>query len=654
MGNNTAPSRFKSSIHNVVLIVDDIPENLELLSGLLVDNGFKVRAAIDGKSAVKAVQTKLPDLILLDIQMPDMDGYEVCRILRSSPKTADIPIIFISGLEEADFKVKAFEAGGVDYITKPFQVEEVIARVRTHLALQKLKNNLEEMVEHRTSEIKRLAFAFEQIVEGVIITDPGGMIEYTNPAFENITGYSNTEVVGKTSAILQSRKHGEELHQNLWKTILDGETWSGRMKDKTKDGSFVTLDVTIAPIYNDNTEILGYVSITRDVTEQMKVERMLRQAQKMEAIGTLAGGIAHDFNNILSVILGYSEMGLDEDETDLSEIKDYMLQVYDSANRAKDLVSQILAFSRQTELVKKSVKMIPLVKEVAKFLKASLPSTININLKFNTNKDIIQADPTQIHQVLMNLCTNASHAMNEKGGELLIAVDKVIPDLEMISRYPELKNITYVGLEVSDTGYGISKDDLESIFVPYYTTKKQGDGTGLGLAVVHGIVTSFNGSIYVKSKPGKGTTFEVFFPLYTETGEHEEEETISSLPKGNETILFIDDEPGLTEIGKISLSSLGYNVIVETDPVKALERYRKDKDIIDLIITDKTMPKLNGFELSAKMKSLQQDVPIILCTGYCNAKDKEMCKKSGISDLIMKPVDRKNMATTIRRVLDSK
>lgn len=654
MENSIDPSRFKSSINNVILIVDDVPENLELLSGLLVNNGFKVRAALDGKSAVKAVQTKLPDLILLDIQMPDMDGYEVCRILNNSPKTANIPIIFISGLDEADFKVKAFEAGGVDYITKPFQIEEVIARVRTHLALQKLKKNLEEMVEHRTAETRRLAFAFEQIAEGVIITDPGGIIEYTNPAFENITGYNSSEVVGKTSAILQSKKHGEALHQNLWKTILGGETWAGRIKDKRKDGSFVTLDVTIAPIYKDNIEILGYVTITRDVTEHITIERMLRQAQKMEAIGTLAGGIAHDFNNILSVILGYSEMCIEEEETDLLILKDYMLQVYESANRAKDLVAQILSFSRQSEQIKKSVKIIPIVNEVSKFLKASVPSSINIKLRFKTEEDIIYADPTQIHQVLMNLCTNACHAMKEKGGELLIEIESSTPDLEMITRYPELKETAYVRLKVSDTGYGINKDSLESIFVPYFTTKKQGDGTGLGLAVVHGIVTSFNGSIYVASTPGKGTTFEIFFPYYTESEVHEKKEERKTIPMGNETILFVDDEVALTKLANISITSLGYNVIIETDPIKAVDIFNKNNDSIDLIITDKTMPKLNGFEFAGKIRAIKHDMPIILCTGYCDVKDKEMCRKSGISDFILKPIHRKIIATTIRNVLDAK
>ena len=642
--------------NNVVLIVDDMPENLELLSGLLVDNGFKVRAAIDGKTAIKAVETKQPDLILLDIQMPDMDGYEVCRILRNSRKTIDIPIIFISGLEETEAKVRAFEAGGVDYITKPFQVEEVIARVKTHLSLQKLKKNLEDMVEQRTSKLTRLASAFEQIAEGVIITDPGGMIEYTNPAFEKITGYSNLEVTGKTSAILHSRKHGEEIHQNLWKTILDGKTWSGRIKDKKKDGSFISLDVTIAPIYNDDIEILGYVSITRDVTDQLKIESMLRQAQKMEAIGTLAGGIAHDFNNILSVILGYSEMGIDDDVTDISEMKDYMLQVFDSAIRAKDLVAQILAFSRQTEQTKGSVKVISMVKEVAKFLKASLPSTIRIKLNLNAKNDTILADPTQIHQVLMNLCTNAWHAMKEKGGELKINVDTVIPDSNLKIIYPELEAASYIRIEVNDTGYGIKKEDLESIFIPYFTTKDQGEGTGLGLAVVHGIVTGFKGSIHVRSILGEGTTFEVFFPVYDEEeiNEKEKKEKYTSLPKGDETILFIDDEAAIIKIGKISLKSLGYNVIHETDPIKGLELYRKDMDIIDLVITDKTMPKLNGFELAAKIKALRNDVPIILCTGFCDETDVAMCKKSGISDLIMKPIDRKKIATTIRNVLDAK
>ena len=388
----------------------------------------------------------------------------------------------------------------------------------------------------------------------------------------------------------------------------------------------------------------------RKEEDKKKLKARLSQAQKMEAIGTLAGGIAHDFNNILAAIIGYAELAILE-VPDGSKVKQDLMEIFKAGNRAKDLVQQILTFSRQSDMEKKPVRVSRIVKEALKFLRASLPTTIEI--RENIEKDIgtIEADPTQIHQILMNLCTNAHHAMREEGGILEVTLTNVDMDAYTIRQYPDISSGPYVRLSVSDTGHGITPDVKERIFDPYFTTKGVGEGTGLGLAVVHGIVKDHAGAITVYSETGKGTTFHIFLPVI-EKAEEPKKETMGPLPTGHERILFIDDDPSLVEIGREILGKLGYDVVAKTSSIEALELFREQPDKFDLVITDMTMPNMTGDRLAAELMKIRPDIPTILCSGFSEKMSNEKADALGIKNFLMKPIVMKDLAKTIRKVLD--
>ena len=385
--------------------------------------------------------------------------------------------------------------------------------------------------------------------------------------------------------------------------------------------------------------------------EKQKIAGRLRQAQKMESIGTLAGGIAHDFNNILSAIMGYTEMTLYKLSSD-DKSKSNLEHILQASNRAKDLVNQILAFSRQSEQTRKPVQIAPLVKETLKLMRASLPTTIEIREEIKEQGALVEADPTQIHQVLMNLCTNASDAMGEKGGVLEVNLDRInLDDTQTALSYPDLNPGIYELLSVSDTGKGMDEATMERIFDPYFTTKKPGKGTGMGLAMSHGIVKSHGGGIQVHSEVGKGTTFQILLPSIDGVPKTEEE-ALKPLPTGEERILFVDDEVALVDLGKQMLEHLGYSVDAKTSSIEALETFRSRPNDFDLIVTDKTMPNLTGFDLGKECKKIRPDIPIVLCTGFSESTLLLRAGSMGISEIIMKPLLMRDLAEVVRKVLD--
>jgi len=405
----------------------------------------------------------------------------------------------------------------------------------------------------------------------------------------------------------------------------------------------------ISPILDASGKITNYVAVKRDVTEEVKLETKLRQAQKMEAIGTLAGGIAHDFNNILSMIMGYTEltmMNLPED----SRAQDNMNKVFKASERARDLVKQILAFSRQTEQEQKPVQIHLIVKEALKLLRPSLPTTIEIRQNI-ASTGTVMADATQMHQVIMNLSTNAYHAMSEKGGILEVSLTDVELDSDFTARHPGTHPGPYLRLTVSDTGHGMEKKVIDRIFEPYYTTKEKGEGTGMGLSVVHGIVKGHGGAITVYSEPGKGSTFNVFLPRIEEVEVVAETEEMMPIPMGKERILFVDDEPAIVDIGKGMLEHLGYTVVTRTSSIEALEAFKAMPDKFDLVITDMTMPKMTGDELAKELMKIRTDIPIIVCTGFSERINEEKAKAMGIRAFVMKPIVQREMAKAIREAM---
>lgn len=919
-------------VQQEIVIVDDDPASLQLLTTMLTDHGYRVRPAGDGSLALRSMAVKMPDLVLLDVKMPGIDGYEVCRRLKAGEGGRRVPVIFISALGDSVEKLRGFDAGGVDFVTKPFEANEVLARVSTHLRLRELTDRLEQKVREQTAQLTtavnqlqqeiaerkraedalrnserrladlieflpdatfaidlegrvtlwnraseeftgvkaqdmlgkgnleyaipfygvrrkmlldlvleaseeaeklyptfkrekgivsgesytrthgtgqayvlgiaaplydpagrvigaiesirditqrkqtedvlhkyafmvgatpdlmsfldknyvyqavndaylrahrrtreeiighsvaelhgaetfnetikpeldrclsgepvhyaawfdyaglgrrfadviynpyrdqkgaiagmvvsvhditerrraeeeqmRLVTAVEQAGEAIFITDPAWTILYVNPGFERMTGYGKEEAIGQHARLLRSDKHEAPFYRKIRETLHRGEVWSGRITSRKKNDTLYEAEVTASPIRDKSGTVINYVSIHRDITHEVRLEKELRQAHKMEAIGTLAGGIAHDFNNILTAIIGFSEMAKTKLPPTMPVQQD-LQRIIEAGFRATELVRQILTFSRPTEQELKPVPVSPIVKEALTLLRSSLPSTIEMrqDITIDPEESVVLADATQIHQVLLNLCTNSAHAMSARGGVLNVKLSAVLADAALLSRHRNLQEGSYVCLEVSDSGHGMDAATMERIFDPYFTTKGPGEGTGLGLAVVQGIVKSHSGVISVYSEPGQGAVFRVYLPRI-EKDPLPEIRKADELSEGSERILFVDDEQTLVDLGSELLESLGYHVTVKTSSIEALAVVRAQPEAFDLVITDMTMPGLTGRELAREISKIRPDMPIILCSGFSELKHTEA---SGIREFVMKPYLLSNLAKTIRRVLE--
>ena len=386
--------------------------------------------------------------------------------------------------------------------------------------------------------------------------------------------------------------------------------------------------------------------------EKVRLERQLQQTHKMESLGTLAGGIAHDFNNILYGAMGYTELCLDDSKPG-SLLHNNLNEIRFGLQRAKSLVNQILAFSRQSHSEIEPIQVAPVVEEVLRLLRSIIPTTIAIEAETEVANSNILGDPTQIHQVIMNLCTNAAQAMEEDGGAIKITLDNVEIDPEWNNKDDsEFTPGSYLRISVSDTGEGISPENLNRVFEPFFTSKEQGKGTGMGLAVVHGIVQAHNGTILVESYENKGTTFEVYFPLLEDSGNTIEQRGKNHLPKGHEHILLVDDRPQVVGLQKQLLERLGYTVTTKTSSKEVVEAIQSHHEEFHAVITDMTMPEMTGDVLAARIKDIQPGIPIILCTGYSEKISNTKAREIGIDAFLMKPVANANLAKTLRKVLD--
>lgn len=483
-------------------------------------------------------------------------------------------------------------------------------------------------------------------VHEIICNDQGVPVDYRflemNPAFEDQTGMNRKEVVGKR--ILEVLPDLEpEWVERFGKVALTGDSIRFEQFSTQLGKHFDVMAYSPKPGQ--------FATLFSDVTERVTLETGLRQAQKMESIGALAGGIAHDFNNILFPIIGYAEMSLDEIPETNAFIRENLNQVLAGADRAKKLVQQILTFSRQTEHQVHPIRLEPVLKESIKLLQATLPATIEVVLKIEPNSGEILGDPTQVHQIMMNLCTNAYHAMMERGGVLTVEMKSVFIPEEGDLVPKGLNPGAYLRLSIEDTGHGIDGVDIERIFDPYFTTKPQGKGTGLGLSVVHGIVRSYGGDISVESDPGKGTRFEVYFPALKAAETEKEISSEGPVPTGSECILLVDDEAPIAGMMRQMLERLGYRVTACLSSQDALDLFTHDPDRFDLLITDLTMPKMTGIELAERIIALVPDKPIILCTGFSDIISEADARKIGIREYVLKPIIRTDLAKAIRRAL---
>jgi len=497
----------------------------------------------------------------------------------------------------------------------------------------------------RESE-KRLRTIFDTIQAGFVVVDvETHTIVDANPTAVKMIGAPKKKIIGRVChKYICPAEKGKCPITDLGQKVNNSERIL-----LTANGEEVPILKTVTPILLGGKECLLDSFI--DMTEKKKLEAQLRQAQKMEAIGTLAGGIAHDFNNILGSILGYTELSMLE-VPEGSKLKQKLTEVFNAGKRAETLIQQILAFSRKQELKQKPLQLKYIVKESVKLLRSTLPTDIEIKEDIAKDVGVVNADPTQMQQVIMNLCINAGHAMQEEGGILAVGLANVELDDIAAAQYLDMSPGPYLKLSVSDTGYGMVPDVKERIFEPFFTTKAPGEGTGLGLSVVHGIVKSHGGTITVYSEPGKGSTFHVYLPLIQEEAIKPEMDEQAPILTGNERILFIDDEQALADLGKQMLERLGYEVTIKTSSLEALELFRNNPDQFDLVITDTTMPKMTGDKLAKELMKIRPDIPIIICTGHSERISEEKAIRMGIKAFAMKPLMMRNVANTVRKVLE--
>lgn len=502
------------------------------------------------------------------------------------------------------------------------------------------------------AQYARLATAVDQAAERVVVTDPDGSIVYVNPAFERSTGYSREEVIGQYPSIISSGQHDKSFFKDMWHTISSGNVWRGRIMNKRKDGRLLLEQSTITPVKDSAGTIINYVQIASDITAEENLRDQLSHSQKMEAIGTLASGIAHDFNNIIQAIMGYTELVMDDMPVE-SRAYANLEKVMGAAQRSGEMVRQILTFSRRSKSNVSIIDIAPLIKEGLKFLRAAIPANIEIKDDIRTNIGKILGDPTQVHQVLMNLCVNAAQAMELNKGVVLIELEQVDLDADFAGCNPPLTPGKHLRLRVSDTGCGIPSEILDKIFDPYFTTKDLHGGTGLGLSVVHGIVSGCNGAITVDSELGKGTIFSVYFPTVEERIKVDtHDQILGNRPLGSEHVIVVDDEDVLVELVASQLQRLGYKVSTTMDPREALRLLMQYPDKFDVVVTDLMMPQMSGVELAEKIAPAWPNLPVILCTGWNEAISNEQIRKAGIKAVVSKPATKDEIAHAIRKVID--
>ncbi len=501
-------------------------------------------------------------------------------------------------------------------------------------------------------ELKKLTAAIEQSPAHIMITDKMGNIEYVNPKFTEVTGYTFNEVVGKNPKILKSGKLSTDVYKSMWKAILSKKTWRGEFANIKKNGELFWEEAIVGPILNDEGDITHFIGIKVDVTHQKRIEEEkrkleveLKRSSRLETIGTLAGGIAHDFNNILTPMAVYADMALD-DVPENSQTQSDINHVIKGIQRAKNLVQQILTFSRQHEQDFKPLLLHLIIKEVLHLIRASIPSTISIQEDIDSNCGPVLADATQIHQVIMNLCANAKQAM-PSGGLLEVVLEQVDIDIKERQDFQYLEEGRYAKLSIRDTGSGMDPGMVDHIFDPFYSTKEPGEGTGLGLSVVHGIVKSHHGEIVVKSRANSGSKFEIYLPICDQAIEKDKPINHKLKKKRRGNILFVDDEEENRNMGKDMLSRAGFDVTVAGTGSKTIQLIKQNPNVFDVAIFDLIMPEMTGFELAKEVHKINKKLPIILLTGYGDDLDEYLPDRSEFKCFLHKPPDRKALCDAI-------
>lgn len=742
-----------------ILIAEDNAFSRTLLKKTLTKAGYDVVAAENGDVAWEVLQQDdPPKLALIDWMMPGLSGIEVCRKIREIDTAIPIYVILLTAKSDKDDVLEGFSAGADDFIKKPFDSGELLARIQVgrrlveqqalmHCLIDSIPDpiymkdsrglylgcnaayarfvgadpekipgrstsdlmpperakqvHMEDLrvlangapmetegwvssaeghdVYHSTvkmpyldssagstgmialcrdltkriemeQEMRRLAVAVEQSTESIMIVGVDGTILYVNHAFETTSGYASDEVVGQGPDLLKSGRHDDAFFEDMWNTIASGETWSGELTNKKKDGTLYVEEAVIYPIRNEGGKPTNYVCISRDITQEREIEKHLRQQQKMNAIGELAGGVSHDFNNILTAILGYVALCMNNVEED-SKLYGYLKEIVKAGDRATKLVRQILTFSRQEEQEFHSLELQPIIEDSLSMVKTTMKGNLTLKEKIDPACGPIMGDATQMQQVIVNLCTNAVHALGkDEPGTLSVSLRQVEllghkADDQAVDLAPGL----YACITVRDTGCGMPPEVMDRIFEPYFTTKKKEEGTGFGLSIVHGIVRKHRGSITVESEEGNGTTFTLYFPLLLESAEQERKAIDLSSPEGYGRILFVDDDEAVLSMGREILESFGYSVVTATNGKRGLETFMQDPEGFDALITDYSMPEMNGHELIRKVLEVRSAIPAVLCSGYMEKVEGEDLKNLGHAAFMPKPIDWRELSRVIQK-----
>jgi PAS domain S-box-containing protein len=797
-----------------ILIVDDLVENRYLLDALFKGNGYHVVSAQNGAEALELALKEPPDLIITDILMPVMDGFELCRRWKTDERLRTIPFLFYTatytGTKDEQF---ALGLGADRFIVKPQfpdvlirivhevleatrgeqasvasslldeemevlrqhnealfrKLERKMAQLQTEIAERKraesalqesqrqlleahrlahigiwhweqkadlvtwseelyaifgrdssrpapsyaehsslytqeswnrlsaavdkalltgepyklelevvrpdgshrqiiafggtnrdaggqavgLHGTVQDVTERRLAEAERerLITAIEQAGEMVMVTARDGTIEYINPAFERVTGYKQQEVIGRTPRILKSGKQDAALYQELWATITAGRPWRGRLVNKRKDGSLYTEDATISAVRNAAGEIVNFVAVKRDVTEELRLEEQFVGAQKMEAIGCLAGGVAHDFNNLLTVILSYASFAIERVSKD-EPLRDQLLQIKKAGERAATLTRQLLAFSRRQVLDLQVLDLNHLVVDLEKMLRRLIREDIELKCVLAPDLGRIRADPGQIEQVIMNLVVNARDAM-PNGGILTVETGNVDLDDEYAARHVAVAPGPYVLLAICDTGCGMDANTKQRLFEPFFTTKEKGKGTGLGLSTVYGIVKQSGGNIWVYSELGKGTVFKAYMPRVADSLQPEELKRTGERPAiGSETVLLVEDNESLRAALERMLCRMGYTVLTATSGEDALLASERQQGDIHLLLTDVVMPLMSGPQLAEQLRRVRPKMRVLYTSGYTDDSIVHHGVLKPGTEFIEKPFSAADLARKVRDVLD--
>ena len=639
--------RIHPENHQTRSLIENIPEGTMLFHEDIFMDGDKIGCItlLDNMDAIHTFKeialTALAAIVLFIIGLSFFASAKVREII--SKPISDLEAVSKEVSEKQDYSLRAVKQGN----------DEVGILVD---AFNEMLDQISERSEKLKSSEQRFRALVDQAVDSFYLHDLDGKFIDVNQCSCDTLGYPREEFltmsvediyVGEDNKFHMA-KHWAKMTPNIPVTYV-GEYLR-------KDGSTIPVEVRAGLLELGDQKVI--MALARDLTDRITAEEdkhqlevQLQQAQKMESIGTLAAGIAHDFNNILSPIYGYVELAQMKIQGN-PELQEYLGEVQSAAHRARDLVKQILTFSRQDSEKFSPVEVHVIVKEALKLLRATIPTTIEIRQEIDPKSGYVMANPTQVHQVLMNLCTNAYHAMRDTGGTLGVVLKPIEISAEQFIKNINLRPGPYLMLEVSDTGTGMDNETIGRIFEPYYTTKAQGEGTGMGLSVVHGIIKSHGGNITVYSEPGKGSTFHVYLPIMEGIDTQTEEIPTGPVQTGKERIMLVDDELSVAKVERDMLQNLGYEISLFTSPTEALEHFREQPNSYDLVITDMTMPKITGDKLSTELMNVRPDIPVILCTGFSELINRNEALDLGIRAFVTKPIIIKSFARTLRQVLD--